>query len=59
MNMSDFNNLGYIELLLLISACLMIIAEMYGAKMILFLMLYIVGSIFLGYFYYKVKDLTK
>ena len=51
MNMSDFNNLGYIELLLLISACLMIIAEMYGAKMILFLMLYIVGSIFLGYFY--------
>ena len=59
MNMSDFNNLGYTELLLLISACLMIIAEMYGAYIILFLMLYIVGSIFLGYFYYKVKDLTK
>jgi len=54
MNMSDFDNLGYTELLLIIGACLMIFAEMYGAKILLFLLMYIVGSIFLGYFYYKI-----
>ena len=53
MNMSDFDHLGYTELFLIIGACLMLIAELYGAKMILFLILYVLGSCALVYIYIK------
>jgi len=51
--MSDFDHLGYTELFLIIGACLMLIAELYGAKMILFLILYVLGSCALVYIYIK------